>query len=59
MKKEQDKVKADASYQQQLPLFIGKKDGQNFYIVPIRGNGLWGPVWAYMALDKDMVVQGA
>ena len=59
VKKEQDKVKANSSYEQQLPLFIGKKDGQDFYIVPIRGNGLWGPVWAYMALDKNMVVQGA
>lgn len=59
VKKEQDKVKANASYEQQLPLFIGKKDGKSFYIVPIRGNGLWGPVWAYMALDKNMVVQGA
>ena len=59
VKKEQDKVKANASYEQQLPLFIGKKDGESFYIIPIRGNGLWGPVWAYMALDKNMVVQGA
>ena len=59
VKKEQDKVKANASYEQQLPLFIGKKDGENFYVVPIRGNGLWGPVWAYMSLDKNMVVQGA
>ena len=59
VKKEQDKVKANASYEQQLPLFIGEKDGDKFYIVPIRGNGLWGPVWAYMSLDKNMVVQGA
>jgi len=59
VKKEQDKVKASASYEQQLPLFIGKKDDDKFYIVPIRGNGLWGPVWAYMSLDKNMVVQGA
>lgn len=59
VKKEQDKVKANASYEQQLPLFIGKKDGENYYVVPIRGNGLWGPVWAYMSLDKNMVVQGA
>jgi len=59
VKKEQDKVKADASYQQQLSLFIGKKDGKEFYVVPVRGNGLWGPVWAYLSLDKDMVVQGA
>jgi len=59
VKKEQDKVKANSSYEQQLPLFIGEKDGDKFYIVPVRGNGLWGPVWAYMSLDKNMVVQGA
>ena len=59
VKKEQDKVKANADYEQQLPLFIGKKEDQSFYIVPIRGNGLWGPVWAYVSLDKNMVVQGA
>ena len=59
VKKEQDKVKADASYQQKLSLFVGKKDGKDFYVVPVRGNGLWGPVWAYLSLDKDMVVQGA
>lgn len=59
VKKEQDKVKADPSYQQKLSLFVGEKDGKKFYIVPVRGNGLWGPVWAYLSLDKDMVVQGA
>jgi Na+-transporting NADH:ubiquinone oxidoreductase subunit C len=59
VKKEQVNVKANADYEQQLPLFIGKKEDQSFYIVPIRGNGLWGPVWAYVSLDKNMVVQGA
>ncbi len=59
VKKEQDKVKANASYEQQLPLFIGKKDGNTFYVVPMRGNGLWDAIWAYVALDENLVVQGA
>ena len=59
VKKEQDKVKANPSYQQKLSLFVGQKEGKKFYVVPVRGNGLWGPVWAYMSLNEDMVVQGA
>ena len=59
VKKEQDKVKANPSYQQKLSLFVGQKDGKKFYVVPVRGNGLWGPVWAYISLDENMVVQGA
>ena len=58
-KKEGDKVKADANYKRQLELYVGKKDGKTSYIVSMRGNGLWDAVWAYMALDKDMVIQGA
>jgi Na+-transporting NADH:ubiquinone oxidoreductase subunit C len=59
VKKEQDKVKANASYEQKLSLFVGNKDGVKYYVIPVRGNGLWGPVWAYMSLDENMVVQGA
>lgn len=42
-----------------LPLFVGEKDGKTFYIAPIRGKGLWDAVWGYVAMDADMVVQGA
>lgn len=42
-----------------LPLFIGEKDGKTFYVAPIRGKGLWDAIWGYVALDKNMVVQGA
>ena len=43
----------------EIPLFIGEKEGQKFYIAPIRGKGLWDAIWAYVAMDKDMVVLGA
>ena len=42
-----------------MPLFIGEKDGKTFYIAPIRGKGLWDAIWAYVAMDENMVVQGA
>lgn len=42
-----------------LPLFIGEKDGKTFYIAPLMGKGLWDAIWAYVAMDENMVVQGA
>lgn len=29
------------------------EDGSEKYIIPMAGNGLWGPVWAYVALKAD------
>lgn len=57
VKKEQSKAKD--GLERRLPLFIGEKDGKTYYIVPIRGKGLWDAVWAYVAMDENMVVQGA
>jgi Na+-transporting NADH:ubiquinone oxidoreductase subunit C len=56
VKKEQAKAKNGET--RRLPLFVGEKDGKTFYIAPIRGKGLWDAIWAYIAVDKDMVVQG-
>ena len=57
IKKEKELAK-DASYQRRLPLFIGEKESKTFYVVPIRGKGLWDAIWAYVGLDDNMVVQG-
>ena len=57
VKKEQAKAKNGGI--RELPLFVGEKDNQTFYIIPIRGKGLWDAIWGYVALDEDMVVQGA
>jgi len=60
VKKENDKLKQDTNYQRKMPLFIGKKDGQEYYVVPMRGNGLWDAIWGYVALDKEFkTVKGA
>ncbi|MFL1897014.1 Na(+)-translocating NADH-quinone reductase subunit C [Aquimarina sp. 2-A2] len=60
IKKEADKVKQDADYKRRLPLFIGEKDGEKFYIIPVRGNGLWDAIWGYVALNDNFdTVKGA
>jgi len=42
------------------PLYISEKDGKKFYIVPLRGKGLWGPIWGYVSLEEDLnTVYGA
>ena len=57
LKKESAMAKDD-SYKRRLPLFIGEKDGATYYIVPMRGKGLWDAVWGYMALDSNLVIKG-
>lgn len=57
VKKEQSKAKE--GLERRLPLFVGEKDGKTYYVAPIRGKGLWDAVWAYIAMDANMVVQGA
>lgn len=57
IKKEQTKAK-DPNYDRRLPLFVGEKDGQEVYIVPVRGKGLWDAIWGFVAMDKGMTVQG-
>ncbi len=41
-----------------LPLFLGEKDGKKFYIIPMRGKGLWDAIWGFVALDQNLIVQG-
>lgn len=57
LKKEAAAAK-DPNYKRRLPLFIGNKDNQKYYIIPVRGKGLWDAIWGYVALDNQLVVQG-
>ncbi|UMB59260.1 Na(+)-translocating NADH-quinone reductase subunit C [Lutibacter sp. A80] len=56
--KKEEALAKDNNYQRKLPLFIGNKEGKEFYIVPVRGKGLWDAIWGYVALDSKLVVQG-
>lgn len=57
IKKEEAAAK-NPNYERRLPLFIGNKDNKEYYIIPLRGKGLWDAIWGYISLDKDLVVQG-
>lgn len=35
------------------PLFVLNKDGQDVYVVPVVGTGLWGPIWGYVTVASD------
>lgn len=37
-----------------LPVYIADVEGELYYILPVRGNGLWGPIWGYLSLGSDM-----
>lgn len=36
-----------------LAVYICKVDGQDKYVIPVYGMGLWGAIWGYIALDAD------
>lgn len=57
-KERRDKTLSDAD--KNYPLFLGKMDGKTVYIIPIVGNGLWGPIWGNICVDEDMkTIKGA
>ena len=54
-----DLKREEASENPRLPLFVGEKDGKRFYIVPMRGKGLWDAIWGFVSVDDQKVIQGA
>jgi Na+-transporting NADH:ubiquinone oxidoreductase subunit C len=43
-----------------LKVYICKNGNDTLTIVPISGKGLWGPVWGYIAFEKDLnTIHGA
>ncbi|MBS3768711.1 MAG: NADH:ubiquinone reductase (Na(+)-transporting) subunit C [Bacteroidales bacterium] len=39
--------------ERRLPIYVGTVGDSTQYIIPIRGKGLWGPIWGYIALKSD------
>jgi len=41
--------------ERKLPVFVGTLDnGIKAYVMPLRGKGLWGPIWGYISLQPDL-----
>jgi Na+-transporting NADH:ubiquinone oxidoreductase subunit C len=42
------------------PIFIYTENGERKLVIPVRGKGLWGPIWGYVALGSDLnTISGA
>ena len=46
-------VKKEVTIGDGFMLYDCQVDGKQKYVVPVRGMGLWGPIWGYVALDED------
>ena len=46
-------VKNEEVGDDKLPLYVAKVNGATKYIIPMTGNGLWGGIWGYIALNDD------
>ena len=46
-------VANDAVEDSNLPLYVAEVNGAKKYIIPMTGNGLWGGIWGYIALNDD------
>ena len=43
-----------------MPLYVANVEGEKKYIIPLRGKGLWGPIWGFLSLEDDFnTVYGA
>jgi Na+-transporting NADH:ubiquinone oxidoreductase subunit C len=46
--------------EQSFPLYVANVEGSKYYIVPLRGKGLWDAIWGYIALEEDVnTIKGA
>jgi Na+-transporting NADH:ubiquinone oxidoreductase subunit C len=40
--------------ERKLPLYVYTGEGnKQYYIVPMQGVGLWGPIWGYISIESD------
>ena len=46
-------VANDAITPDNLPIYICEVDGEEKYVIPMTGQGLWGGIWGYMAVNSD------
>lgn len=46
--------------EQNFPLYVADVEGKTYYIIPLRGSGLWNAIFGYIALKDDVnTVKGA
>ncbi|MDX1604003.1 MAG: NADH:ubiquinone reductase (Na(+)-transporting) subunit C, partial [Salinimicrobium sediminis] len=46
--------------EQNFPLYIAEVEGETYYIIPLRGAGLWNAIFGYISLQEDVnTIKGA
>ena len=54
-----NEIKKSAN-EQRFPLYKAVVDEVSYYIIPLRGSGLWDAIWGYIALRSDInTIKGA
>ncbi|NEQ50513.1 MAG: NADH:ubiquinone reductase (Na(+)-transporting) subunit C [Leptolyngbya sp. SIO3F4] len=54
------KAKARDSADVNYPIYRVENEGNTYYVIPMVGTGLWGPIWGFVALKDDLnTVYGA
>lgn len=48
-----EEIQVKGEKEQLLVYKLKSKDGQFCYVMPVRGKGLWGPIWGYIAIKED------
>ncbi len=48
-----EKANVVSAADMRYPMYIAEQDGKPLYILPMVGNGLWGPIWGYVAVASD------
>ena len=51
--KKEYRDKTLAAKDRNYPLYICEKDNKRYYVIPVIGTGLWGPIWGFVALESD------
>ncbi|OFX60251.1 MAG: NADH:ubiquinone reductase (Na(+)-transporting) subunit C [Bacteroidetes bacterium GWA2_30_7] len=52
-----DELKKEKAEERLFPVFVctpNKNDSIKYFIVQLRGKGLWGPIWGYMSFNTDL-----
>ncbi|OFX16317.1 MAG: NADH:ubiquinone reductase (Na(+)-transporting) subunit C [Bacteroidetes bacterium GWA2_31_9] len=52
-----DELKKENDAERLFPVFVcspNKNDTVKYFIVQLRGKGLWGPIWGYMSFNADL-----
>lgn len=50
---EMEKEVRKDSLVRKYPVYVAEIDGSTYYIMALRGTGLWGPIWGYISVNDD------